>query len=95
LDEAMRRREVIKAILGSVSAWPLVALAQQSDIPVIGLISTGSSADVAHLVAAFRRGLNETGFIEGQNVLIEYRWAEINTIEPQRSRPISLIVRCR
>ena len=72
----MRRREVIKAILGSVSAWPLVALAQQSDIPVIGLISTGSSADIAHLVAAFRRGLNETGFIEGQNVLIEYPWAE-------------------
>jgi putative tryptophan/tyrosine transport system substrate-binding protein len=72
----MRRRELIKGILGSVSAWPLVAIAQQSGMPVIGLISPGSPADVAHLVAAFRQGLNETGFVEGQNLLIEYRWTE-------------------
>src|SRR5262249_12533479 len=71
-----RRRELIKGILGSVSAWPLAAIAQQSGMPVIGLISGGSSAEVAHLVAAFRRGLIETGFVEGKNLLIEYRWTE-------------------
>jgi putative ABC transport system substrate-binding protein len=72
----MRRRELIKGILGSVSAWPLAAIAQQSGMPVIGLISPGSSAEMAHLVAAFRRGLVETGFVESKNLLIEYRWTE-------------------
>jgi putative tryptophan/tyrosine transport system substrate-binding protein len=72
----MRRRELIKGILGSVSAWPLSAIAQQPGMPVIGLISPGSSAEVANLVDAFRRGLIEMGFVEGKNLLIEYRWTE-------------------
>jgi putative tryptophan/tyrosine transport system substrate-binding protein len=72
----VRRRELIKGILGSVSAWPLAAIAQQSGLPAIGLISPGSSAEVTHLVAAFRRGLIETGFFENKNLLIEYRWTE-------------------
>jgi putative tryptophan/tyrosine transport system substrate-binding protein len=72
----MRRRDFIKGIVGSASAWPLAAIAQQSGMPVIGLISAGSPAELAHLVAAFRRGLTETGFVEGKNLLIEYRWTE-------------------
>jgi putative ABC transport system substrate-binding protein len=76
LGEAMRRREFIKIILASASVLPVVALAQKSAMPVIGLIGTGSSAEISHLVDAFRQGLNETGFIEGQNLRIEYRWTE-------------------
>jgi putative tryptophan/tyrosine transport system substrate-binding protein len=68
----MRRREFI-AGLGSAAAWPLVAQAQQ--IPVVGFFSSRSPEDSAHLVAAFRRGLADQGFVEGQNVKIEYLWA--------------------
>ena len=75
----MRRRDFIKVITGSAVAWPLAAIAQQSGMPVIGLISGGSPAELAHLVAAFRRGLTETGFVEGKNLLIEYRWTENQT----------------
>jgi len=71
----MRRREFI-ATLGSAAAWPLAARAQQSVLPVIGFVRSESLADVAHLVTAFRLGLKEAGFIEGQNVTIEYRSAE-------------------
>jgi putative tryptophan/tyrosine transport system substrate-binding protein len=70
----VRRREFI-TLLGGVSAWPLVARAQERSIPVIGYLSARSPADTAHLVDAFRRGLKETGFVERQNVQIEYRWA--------------------
>jgi putative tryptophan/tyrosine transport system substrate-binding protein len=72
----VRRRELIKGILGSVSAWPLAAIAQQPGMPAIGLISPGSAPEVTHLVAAFRRGLIEMGFVESKNLLIEYRWTE-------------------
>jgi putative tryptophan/tyrosine transport system substrate-binding protein len=72
----MRRREVI-ALLGSVAVgWPLAARAQQPAIPLIGFLSSRSLNDSRHLVDAFRTGLQAAGYIEGQNVTVEYRWAE-------------------
>jgi ABC-type uncharacterized transport system substrate-binding protein len=70
------RRELLGVLGGAASAWPLDTRAQQRMLPIIGFISTGSAASFAPLVAAFHRGLNENGYIDGQNVKIEYRWAE-------------------
>ena len=66
----MRRRDFFKLVAGSAVAWPVAARAQQ---PVIGFLGASSGASIAGQVSAFRRGLNETGFIEGRNVAIEYR----------------------
>jgi len=71
----MKRREFITLIGSAASAWPLVGHAQQTSMPVIGFMSGRSPEDSSYLVTAFRRGLSEGGFVEGQNVAIEFRWA--------------------
>jgi hypothetical protein len=71
----MRRRDFIKGIIGS-TAWPLAARAQHPAAPVIGFLSNSSPDVYAIRLRAFRRGLKEAGYVEGQNVKVEYRWAE-------------------
>ena len=72
----MKRRDFIKIITGSAVAWPFAARAQQSRIPVIGFLHLTSLELTRENLASFRRGLAETGYIEGKNVAIEYRWAD-------------------
>ena len=72
----MRRREFITLIAGAALVWPLAVRAQQPSMPVIGLVRTTGPENSVPTVAAFRQGLKEAGFIEGQNVAINYRWAE-------------------
>jgi putative ABC transport system substrate-binding protein len=71
----MRRRDFLSALGGAAASWPLGARAQQAALPVIGFMSGRSAPDSVHLVAAFREGLSEAGFVDGQNVVIEFRWA--------------------
>ena len=72
----MRRRELIALLSGAVTAWPLPMHAQQPVMPVIGFLSSRSPGESAGVVAAFRQGLREAGFVEGQNVIVAFRWAE-------------------
>src|SRR5215475_15353914 len=73
LRKAMRRRDFIQSIVGSATAWPLTARAQQK--PVIGFLNSGSADAYPDRITAFHQGLRQLGYIEGENVLVDYRWA--------------------
>ncbi|HEY4861816.1 MAG TPA: ABC transporter substrate-binding protein, partial [Xanthobacteraceae bacterium] len=70
----MRRRDFM-ALLGAAATWPFAARAQQTAMPVIGFMSGRSTADSGYLAEAFRQGLRDTGYVEGESIAIEYRWA--------------------
>jgi putative tryptophan/tyrosine transport system substrate-binding protein len=70
------RRKFVAALGGAAAAWPLAARAQQPAIPVVGFLRSTPSASFDHIVAAFRQGLSEVGFVDGRNIAIQQRWAE-------------------
>jgi putative tryptophan/tyrosine transport system substrate-binding protein len=72
----MRRREFIKVIAASAAAWPIAVRAQQAPIPVVGFINAASAQNYTRQLAAFLKGLGESGYVDGRNVAVEYRWAE-------------------
>jgi hypothetical protein len=76
LGADMQRRKFITLLGGAAVAWPITARAQRPRIPVLGFLSSRSPKESAILVAAFQAGLQETGYVDGQNLTIEYRWAE-------------------
>jgi hypothetical protein len=94
----VRRREFITLLGGAAAAWPLAAVAQRPTIPIIGFLSSGSQQSDVWRVAAFRGGLSETGYIEGHNVVGEFRWAHDQydrlpalAVELARSQPAVMV----
>jgi ABC-type uncharacterized transport system substrate-binding protein len=91
----MRRREFLGVLGGSAAGWPVVAWAQQ--LPIVGILNSEAAGAYSYLVAAFRKGLNEAGYDEGRNVVLEFRWAEGNYDRLERlaadlaGRPVSVI----
>ena len=77
----MRRREFITLLGSTAVAWPLASRAQPQPMPVMGYLSAATPESVSHRMAVFREGLAETGYLEGRNVAIEYRWAEGTTTD--------------
>ena len=84
----MNRRGFITLLGGAAATWPLTARAQQRGVPMVGFLRGGTAAGGANLLAAFRKGLSETGFVEGRNVEIEFRWGWIVANGRLKQRPI-------
>src|SRR5262249_1904758 len=74
--DRLKRREFITLLGGAVAAWPLAARAQQPGVPIVGFVTTRPAEASVRQAAAFRKGLNETGYVEGQNLMIEYHWLD-------------------
>jgi len=89
----MDRRTFIGRVGGVLLVAPLIARAQQPAIPVVGFLNSRAAGDDPHLLAAFRQGLNEVGYVEGQNVTIEYPSRRVKTIGWQHWQPISFVGR--